>query len=397
MTDQRKWLGGAMLGAGLMYLLDPRQGRRRRAQMRDRMVHALHEVNDAADTTARDLRNRSVGAAAEVKSRLHGERVTDEVLEARVRSAIGRAVTHPGAIEVSADDGFVTLRGPVLAREVDDLLSAAESVRGVRGLNHRLEVHETAGNVPGLQGEPTRRTGRRPELLQENWAPAPRLLAGAAGAGLLLSGLRRGGITGTVLGAAGASLLARAATNLGLRRLVGVNAGRRAVDIQKTITIDAPIEDVFAFWSRPENFPRFMAHLQEVRRTGEGTYHWVARGPLGATVEWDAVVTKSVPGEVLAWKSVPGSVVGNAGIARFERSPDGGTRVSIQMTYNPPAGAVGHVVASLLGVDPKRAMDEDLVRLKSLLEEGRTSARGESVTREEVEPSQPAVRGVRPA
>ncbi|MGH7563972.1 MAG: DUF2188 domain-containing protein, partial [Gemmatimonadota bacterium] len=92
------------------------------------------------------------------------------------------------------------------------------------------------------------------------------------------------------------------------------------------------------------------------------------------------------PGEVLAWRSEPGSTVENAGIVHFE-PVDGGadaTRIDIRLSYNPPAGAVGDVVANLFGVDPKSAMDEDLVRFKSLIEEGRTRAGGETVTREEL-------------
>jgi uncharacterized membrane protein len=60
----------------------------------------------------------------------------------------------------------------------------------------------------------------------------------------------------------------------------------------------------------------------------------------------------------------------------------GGTRIQIRLSYNPPAGALGHGVAALLGSDPKRAMDEDLVRFKSLLEDGRTRAHGQTVRRD---------------
>jgi uncharacterized membrane protein len=91
-----------------------------------------------------------------------------------------------------------------------------------------------------------------------------------------------------------------------------------------------------------------------------------------------------VPNEVIAWKSVEGSPIGNAGIIRFQRNEKGGTRVDVRMTYNPPAGAIGHAVASFFGADPKHAMDDDLVRLKSLLEDGKTSAHGREIERDEL-------------
>ena len=106
-------------------------------------------------------------------------------------------------------------------------------------------------------------------------------------------------------------------------------------------------------------------------------------GPAGVPIEWDTEVSAHVPNEVLGWRTVPGAVVDHAGLVHFEPA-DGGTRVHIQMSYNPPAGAVGHAVVALLGQDPKRAMDEDLVRLKSLLEEGKTTAHGDTVHRDKL-------------
>ena len=116
-----------------------------------------------------------------------------------------------------------------------------------------------------------------------------------------------------------------------------------------------------------------MAHLKEVRDHGAGRSHWVAEGPAGVAASWDATLTRFVPYELLAWRSEPGSVVANAGVIRFEPTDDGGTRVDIRLSYNPPAGALGHFAALLFGDDPKSAMDEDLVRLKSLLEQGKAT------------------------
>jgi uncharacterized membrane protein len=147
--------------------------------------------------------------------------------------------------------------------------------------------------------------------------------------------------------------------------------GRRAVDIQKTININAPVERVFRLWSDYKHFPHFMSNVREVRDLGGGRSHWVVAGPAGTTVEWDAAITTYVPHEVLAWRTEEGSVVQHAGIVHFQANPDGGTSVNIRLTYNPGVGAVGHAVAALFGADPKTQMDEDLVRMKTFIETGK--------------------------
>lgn len=192
-----------------------------------------------------------------------------------------------------------------------------------------------------------------------------------------------GGALGGVATAFGAALVARAATNLPVKRLVGIGAGRRAIQIQKTIHVAAPVESVWDLWSNFENFPRFMSHLREVRKTGERS-HWTAVGPAGIPVEWDAETTEWEPRQAIGWKSVEGSAIGNAGRVRFRPGPDGTTDIDIRLSYNPPAGAIGHGVATLLGSNPKQALEEDLLRLKSLLEEGKTSAREGQVRLEEL-------------
>jgi hypothetical protein len=153
--NSRDFFSGLAVGAGLMYLLDPDRGTRRRALLRDQAVHGAHEFGDFRERVAgksQDLRNRARGTLAEASGRLRREDVDDAVLEARVRSRIGRAVTNPGAIEVAVANGCVTLSGPALEPEVATLLSHASSVRGVREVENRLDGHAEARQVPGLQG-----------------------------------------------------------------------------------------------------------------------------------------------------------------------------------------------------------------------------------------------------
>lgn len=166
--------------------------------------------------------------------------------------------------------------------------------------------------------------------------------------------------------------------------MVGIDSGRRAVDIQKTINVDASPEEVYEYWSNFENFPKFMAHLRKVEDKGDGRSHWVAAGPAGTEFSWDAVVTERVPGRMIAWRSLPGAQVQNAGMVHFSPNRRGGTQIQVHMSYNPPAGAVGHVIADILGRDPRSAMHDDLARFKTLMEQGKTTARGETVTREQV-------------
>src|SRR5262249_31799674 len=135
---------GLAVGARLMYLLDPDRGRRRRARLRDKIKHRAHKAGDALEVAAADLAHRATGRAAETRARFRREDVSDPVLVGRVRAKLGRVVSHPRAIAVAADQGRVTLSGPILAGEVDDLLSAVAAVRGVREVENRLEMHEQA-------------------------------------------------------------------------------------------------------------------------------------------------------------------------------------------------------------------------------------------------------------
>lgn len=358
----------AGVGALLMYLLDPAQGRRRVALARDKVTRIGRKTSEMTDAGLRDLANRAAGIGAELRGATSGERVSDEVLVERVRARLGRSVSHPRSIEVSAASGCVTVSGPVLEHEVEHLLRALESVRGVRQIENRLDVHATADHVPALQGG-NGRPGPRHELLQSHWAPGPRLLTLAGGVALACYGLGRRGLSGTMASMAGAALATRAATNQTLARTVGVGAGRRAVDIEKTIHIDAPPERVFDLWSQYEDFPRFMSRVEQVDRLDDTRSHWVVRGLGGRRLEWNSVITEHARPHVLAWHSEPGSPVQHAGHVRLQEE-NGGTRVTVRMSYNPPGGALGHSLAAALGRDPKQHLDADLMRMKSFLETG---------------------------
>ncbi len=317
---------GLLLGAALQYLFDPNRGARRRGLARDRLIRARHRLTDRLGATARDLGNRAYGTASSMRSRFNRGEVSDIVLMERVRSALGRAASHPGSITVTADAGRVMLSGWILTHELEPLLERVAGVRGVREVVNRLEPHSSPGKTAGLHdGRSARLVGIAPDT--------PPSLEGR----------------------------------------------RHAIDVRKTITLRAPVEQVWELWSHFENFPRFMAHLREVRRITDETSHWVASGPAGVPVEWDAVVTEWITNEVIAWRSVEGSAIRSAGIVRFRPVDGDATMVDIRMSYDPPGGVIGRAMAALLSVVPEHALHDDMVRLKSLLESGKTTARDETV------------------
>jgi hypothetical protein len=215
---------GLGLGTGLMFLLDPDRGKRRRALLRDKCVWSARKTGEAAQVTARDLRNRAQGIASSVQSRFTSKPVDDAKLTDRVRSKMGRVVSHPGAIQVTAQDGVVTVAGPILLDEVPHLLAEVNRVSGVKEVVNNLEPHAQGDNHPALQGG-RERQGSRPDFLQENWSPATRFIAGALGASLAAYGGTRRGALGAGLGAAGLLLLTRGVTNTGFSHLFHLGSG----------------------------------------------------------------------------------------------------------------------------------------------------------------------------
>jgi uncharacterized membrane protein len=294
---------------------------------------------------------------------------SDPVLVERVRSKMGRYVAHPGAVEVSAFGGHVTLSGSIFAHEREELIEAVSSVTGVSEVFDELTVYETAEGISELQGGRDRRSSRS-DGAQENWAPGTRLVTGAAGTTLTLYALmRRSRFAGFVALATGVALLARSATNKPLARLAGMR-GYKGIDVQKSIHIDAPVDEVFVFLADYDNYPRFMRNVLSVETFPDGRSHWKVAGPAGVPVEWDSITTRVERNELIEWSTVVGGPVEHAGAIDLEPAGEG-TRVRIEMSYNPPAGALGHVVAKLFGADPKSELDEDMMRLKSTLETGK--------------------------
>jgi uncharacterized membrane protein len=150
------------------------------------------------------------------------------------------------------------------------------------------------------------------------------------------------------------------------RRRLGGAAG---IHVEEAVTVSRPPSEVFRFWRNFENLPRFMNHLRAVSQREAGISHWVARGPAGMNVEWDARIINEIDGRLIAWQSLEGSEVSTAGSVNFRETPRG-TEVRVHLQYNPPAGKLGAAVARLLGEEPTVQIHDDLRRFKQLIETG---------------------------
>ncbi|MDB4893544.1 MAG: cyclase/dehydrase [Gemmatimonadetes bacterium] len=234
-----------------------------------------------------------------------------------------------------------------------------------------------------------------------NVARPERVASVALGAALITLALRRRDTTGVAAALIGGVLVHRGATgNCMVYRALGVSTGsaeavldshrgdvtgraatvnaRKAIKVERSVSVLRPRAELYAFWRDFENLPRFMEHLVSVKSDVGTRSHWIAKAPGGGTVEWDAELVNDVPGELVAWKTVGQPDVANAGAVNFSDAPGGrGTIVKVTLDYEPPGGRIGNLIARLFGEDPDRQVREDLRKFKQLMEAGEitTSAR----------------------
>jgi uncharacterized membrane protein len=208
----------------------------------------------------------------------------------------------------------------------------------------------------------------------ENW------LALSAGTALLVYGASRRSTVGAWVAVSSLPLLYRGTTGrwpavVGngqpSETTRGALADSRGIHVRESVRLDVPVEQVYGFWRRLENLPRFMKYLDRVTEHSDRRSRWVAAGPAGLAVEWDAEIINEVENALLAWRSLPGADVVTAGSVNFHSIRDGrGTEVRVNLQYAPPAGKAGALIASLFGREPSQTIREDLRRLKQLLEAG---------------------------
>ncbi len=184
--------------------------------------------------------------------------------------------------------------------------------------------------------------------------------------------------------AVGAALLYRELSTRGdtRRRL----SGSRGIHVEEAVTVNKPIAEVFRFWRNVENLPHFMTHLESVSMREAGITHWVAKGPAGRQVSWDARIINEIDDRLIAWQSIEGSTIATAGSVNFDETAHG-TRVRVHFQYSPPGGRLGAAVAYVFGEEPRIQVREDLRRFKQLLEtgeiptiDGQTSGRASRLT-----------------
>jgi uncharacterized membrane protein len=154
----------------------------------------------------------------------------------------------------------------------------------------------------------------------------------------------------------------------------GIEGAVGDIFVEKSMTVNRSPDECYRFWRNFENFPRFMQHLESVEEISDTRSHWVAVGPAGTRVEWDADLVADEPGALLAWRSLDNADVENAGIVRFETATGGrGTVVRVEMQYSPPGGMAGALFAKLFREEPSQQIDEDLRHFKQLMETGEIS------------------------
>lgn len=362
-SDVAMMLGGAAAGALLMYMLDPDRGSARRStstaairnagsRTGDVLGSALHGIGERigmaareAGDTASDLADNATSSARKFVDDT-GDRASRAYESAKPNGSAGRALqnTYDNTARMADEAGA---RADAAASRFSRMASqAAGRAMGALHLEDRDDVSALLRN------------------------PA------VVGGGLLgLFGLMRRSPMAAALGLAGLVLATRSSGG-GISSLFGAGSSERSrsgrgkrIELEKSIRIDASPEDVYELWSNYENFPRFMSHVIEVRDLGRRRSHWVVQGPAGTQFEFDSVLTEQSKGRRLAWRSEPGAEIENAGSVQFEPYR-GGTLVTVRFSYTPPAGALGHGLASLLGADPKRQMDDDLARMKHFVERG---------------------------
>jgi uncharacterized membrane protein len=156
-----------------------------------------------------------------------------------------------------------------------------------------------------------------------------------------------------------------------LTRARGEGAADERDRVRGAITVRRPRSDVYLFWQDFENLPSFMAHLESVAVVGDGRTRWVALAGTDRRMQWETEIVEFVPDEMIAWRSVKGGDVDSEGVVRFLTAPGGrGTEVRLDMRYSAWAGRAGRMIARLFGADPQQQVDEDLRRLKQLMETG---------------------------
>ena len=270
-------ISGLGIGAGLMYFLDPKRGRRRRASIQVKVNRSMRTAGDALGGSVGGMRDRT-----------------------------------------------------------------------------QLMMNKTRMAVMGQ-----RPNSRIPMAL--------RGLLAAGGGSLAFYGRKRKNVIGSALSIAGLTMVAGGVASIPIRRMIRRNRERDGIEVDKTIEIDAPLEEVYRFWKDYENLPRFLSHVRDVQAQEGGKAHWRVGDTPETGLEWDTITTSQVPNELISWRSIGDAPVKASGYARLRRLGRNATHLSVHLAYSAP-GELGRKTANLLGEYPLQQLDQDLMRMKKLIE-----------------------------
>jgi uncharacterized membrane protein len=156
-------------------------------------------------------------------------------------------------------------------------------------------------------------------------------------------------------------------TNLGKNSIADAQQ-TEAIEITTSVTVSKPKSEVYNFWRKLENLPRFMTHLKEVIELDNKRSHWEAKVPGKiATVKWNAEITNEEQDRMIAWRSIPGSMVDNAGRVEFSDAGND-TVLNVTMSYRPPAGQIGAGIAKMINPALERIVRNDIMNFKQYIE-----------------------------
>jgi uncharacterized membrane protein len=169
-------------------------------------------------------------------------------------------------------------------------------------------------------------------------------------------------------------------------------AGEAGAIVGRTVTINKPRSEIYAFWRDFRNLSRVMENIERIDVVDPRRSHWVVKGPGGKTVEWDSVVTEDEPDRLIAWQSVEGSDISNRGqVEFFDSAPGRGTMVRATIAYDPPGGMIGEWIAKILQREPNVQARRDLRRLKQYLETGEVTTSASPSGRKSESPTEQAL------
>lgn len=275
-----------------------------------------------------------------------------------LKMQIKAASTHPGAISFREKEGSLFIEGSVMNSEIDQIrriVATDQHAHESLSVLHRIPIQ--AGRLPRfLTSE-----------VQANQSPAVRLTQGFLGLLLFYGGWRWNGWMGGLVSALGLGGLLQMIS--GERLLLFLRKNLMAEkELSRQLRIQVPVEFAYRWWSDFRNYPRFMSFIEKVAINPRGGISWRLSGPGSIPLEWDASITRMDPNRALSWSSEPRSIIFHQGQLSFERLAIESCQVEIRLSYAIPAGFFGRGLVRVLGFDPSKRIDDDLLVMKDLLE-----------------------------